>query len=953
MSSRTRGVPRKRRQAGAVRPGQFADRGIVSRELPEPALRSVAWCPGSDARHARRQTPGLLIRRPAPTQVVIPAITKEQETATDGVQFQEDVNVRKNIFLSRSGTSVSSTGAADPREPRARKAALMILFVGILVLAFAAYLNVTPSAAIDGAQSAATSGLSSWNPNVTCAADLVTIQDVLGSAYPHQALSGSRYQHNATSGGIPLERSLSPPCTITNITGAVLSPFVQINGVSLYGYGVKTTDCSGWYSKQNGGQRYPGNKTFCTNAGQTITLGTTSGYMKIGIERDRLGKGYCGPNVPSCNNETHGQEQSNGSISLDVQGVVFWERPYHWELHPFTAWKLSNSPPPPPPNSPPSAPQNLAATGGNAQVTLTWQAPASDGGSPIANYKIYRGVAPGSEALLTTVGNVLTYTDSAVTNGVTYYYQVSAVNSPGEGAKSNEASATPNAPPPPPTPPSAPQNLAATAGNAQVGLAWQAPSSNGGSPITNYRIYPGTSSNGETLLATIGNVLTYTDTSVTNGVTFYYQVSTVPGTAASPPSSEASATPSAAPPPPSPPSAPQNLAATGGNAQVGLTWQAPASNGDSPITNYKIYRGTASGGETLVATIGNQLSYSDGGLTNGVTEYYQVSAVNAAGEGPRSNEASATPTAPATPPGAPQGLSATAGDATVTLTWSAPSSNGGSPITNYRIYRGTSSNGETLLATIGNVLTYTDTAVTNGVTYYYQVSAVNGAGEGPRSNEASATPSPPPPPNAPPTVDFTWTPTSGDTTTVFTFTATASDDHDPPNTIQIRWDWTGDGTWDTTWSATKTASHTFSSPGSYTVVVQAKDSGRLTATQSHTIIVTAPPPPGDFSISASPTSRHIVCGSVGSSGITLTSLNGLSGTASLSASISSSGLVLFWPTVSVSPSSVTLPSGGTATSTLTVSTSALTTPGTYTVTVTATIGSITHSVDVTVLVTLT
>src|SRR5436309_1925064 len=782
MSSRTRGVPRKRRQVGAVRPGQFADRGIVSRELPEPALRSVAWCPGSDARHARRQTPGLPIRRPAPTQVVIPARTKEQETATDGVQFQEDVNVRKNIFLSRSGTSVSSTGTADPREPRARKAALMILFVGILVLAFAAYLNVTPSAAIDGAQSAATSGLSSWNPNVTCAADLVTIQDVLGSAYPHQALSGSRYQHNATSGGIPLERSLSPPCTITNITGAVLSPFVQINGVSLYGYGVKTTDCSGWYSKQNGGQRYPGNKTFCTNAGQIITLGTTSGYMKIEIDRDWLGKGYCGPNVPSCNNETLGQEQSNGSISLDVQGFVFWEGPYHWELHPFTAWKLSNPPPPPPPNSPPSAPQNLAATGGNAQVTLTWQAPASDGGSPITNYKIYRGGAPTTETLLTTVGNVLTYTDSAVTNGVTYYYQVSAVNSPGEGAKSNEASATPNTPPPPPTPPSAPTNLVATGGNAQVGLTWQAHGSNGGSTITNYKIYRGGAPSTETLLTTVGAVTSYTDTAVTNGVTYYYQVSAVNNVGEGPRSNEASATPSAAPPPPSPPSAPQNLAATGGNAQVTLTWQAPASNGGSPITNYKIYRGTTSGGETLVATIGNQLSYSDGGLTNGVTYYYQVSAVNNVGEGPRSNEASATPTAPATPPGAPQGLGATADDATVTLTWSSPSSNGGSPITKYRIYRSTTGGGETLQATIGNVLTYSDTSVTNGVTYYYQVSAVSNVGEGPRSNEASATPTAPAgPPGAPQGLVAT----AGDATVTLTWSAPNSNGGSPITNYRI------------------------------------------------------------------------------------------------------------------------------------------------------------------------
>src|SRR6266480_3319675 len=797
---------------------------------------------------------------------------KSPETATDGVQFQEHVNVRQNIPLLRFGSSVSHTGAASPREPRARKAALMILFAGILVLASAAYLNVTRSAAIDGAQSAATSLLSSWNPNVSCVPALVTVQTILGSSYPAQSLSGSQYQVSSADGGIPDKRALSPPCTIRNVHNNVVSTFVEVDSVYLYDYLFDSGDCSKGYKQVNGGGPYPNNQTFCDNTGDIRAMGTTDGYIHIEFDQDWLAKGYCGSSVSYCNNVTIAQQVSSGTISLDLQGFVYWDDT-HWELHPLAAWKLSAPP------SPPSAPQNLAATAGNAQVTLNWQAPASDGGSSITNYKIYRGVAPGSETLLTTVGNVLTYTDSGVSNGLTYYYQVSAVNSPGEGAKSNEASATPSAPPPPPTPPSAPQNLAATAGNAQVTLNWQAPSSNGGSlitnyriyrgtssngetlkatignvltytdttvtngvtyyyqvsavnaagegprsneasatpsapatppsapqglvatagdatvtltwsapssnggsPITNYKIYRGTSSNGETLKATIGNVLTYTDTSVTNGVTYYYQVSAVNAAGESPRSNEASATPSAPPPPPTPPSAPTNLVATVGNAQVGLTWQAPASNGGSPITNYKIYRGTTSGGETLVATIGNQLSYSDGGLTNGVTYYYKVSAVNNVGEGPQSNEASATPTAPATPPSAPQGLGATAGDATVTLTWSAPSSNGGSPITNYRIYRGTASGGETLKATIGNVLTYTDTAVTNGVTYYYQVSAVNSAGEGPRSNEASATPTAP---AGPPTAPQGLGATAGDATVTLTWSAPSSNGGSPITNYKI------------------------------------------------------------------------------------------------------------------------------------------------------------------------
>src|SRR6266566_9937644 len=340
-------------------------------------------------------------------------------------------------------------GAWHRRRATSRRGLLVFLLV--LGLAIAGLIAGPMASAIQSGLSPSStpgsvteSGLTSWNPHVSCSADLVTIRDVLGPAYPTQTVNGSRYQTNSTAGGIPQERALSPPCTITNKTGTVLSPFVQINSVSLYGYGVKTTDCSAWYSKQNGGSRYPNNQTFCSNAGQIITIGTTRGYMKIEIDRDWLGKGYCGVGVPFCDNATLAQQQSNGSISLDVQGFVFWEGPWHWEIHPFTAWRLSSS------VTPPSAPQNLEAVAGDANVGLSWQAPASDGGSPITNYQIYRGTTAGGATFLATVGDVLTYSDTDVTNGQSYFYQVTARNAAGESPRSNEVSATPNPPPPPP-----------------------------------------------------------------------------------------------------------------------------------------------------------------------------------------------------------------------------------------------------------------------------------------------------------------------------------------------------------------------------------------------------------------------------------------------------------------------------------------------------------------------
>ena len=88
----------------------------------------------------------------------------------------------------------------------------------------------------------------------------------------------------------------------------------------------------------------------------------------------------------------------------------------------------------------PSAPQNLQATGHIGNVTLSWHAPSSDGGSPITGYKIYRSSSSGTEGYLVTVGNVTSYTDTGLASGHTYFYKIIAVNSKGASPASNEVS---------------------------------------------------------------------------------------------------------------------------------------------------------------------------------------------------------------------------------------------------------------------------------------------------------------------------------------------------------------------------------------------------------------------------------------------------------------------------------------------------------------------------------
>jgi subtilisin family serine protease len=105
------------------------------------------------------------------------------------------------------------------------------------------------------------------------------------------------------------------------------------------------------------------------------------------------------------------------------------------------------------------------------------------------------------------------------------------------------------------------------------------------------------------------------------------------------------------PPPPPPgvcpcaPSAPA-LADSVIGTTVRLTWAPPASDGGSPLTGYAVYRGATAGGEgaTPIATLARSAtSYDDAAGVPGATSFYQVTATNAVGEGPRSNEQSGSP----------------------------------------------------------------------------------------------------------------------------------------------------------------------------------------------------------------------------------------------------------------------------------------------------------------------
>jgi outer membrane protein assembly factor BamB len=189
------------------------------------------------------------------------------------------------------------------------------------------------------------------------------------------------------------------------------------------------------------------------------------------------------------------------------------------------------------------------------------------------------------------------------------------------------------------------------------------------------------------------------------------------------------------------PSAPMNASAAGAPNAIVLKWEPPNDNGAPPdfvgsgIEAYNIYRGTASGNEKYYdRTNGTILTYADNSVNAGAIYFYEVTAVNPEGESGFSNEISAQEPV-ITAPSPPSDLTAVPQDNGIYLQFNQPSSNGGSTITQFVIYRGTQHGSESVHQTLPATQTnYLDTQVAPGQTYYYFVEAVNSAGLSSPSN---------------------------------------------------------------------------------------------------------------------------------------------------------------------------------------------------------------------------
>ena len=358
------------------------------------------------------------------------------------------------------------------------------------------------------------------------------------------------------------------------------------------------------------------------------------------------------------------------------------------------------------PASPPGAPTGVSAVGGAGQATVSFIAPASDGGSAVTSYTVtsspggVTATCPGSPCVVT-----------GLTNGTAYTFTVHATNGIGDSAESAASTAVT-----PLSVPGAPAIASVTPGDGQVSVSFSAPASDGGSPITSYTV---TSSPGGLTATCPGSPCVITGLTNGTGYTFTVHATNAQGDSAES-SASTGVTPAAVP------GAPTGVSAVAGAGQASVSFTAPASDGGSPITSYTIT--SAPGGVTATCPASPCVIT---GLTNGTAYTFTVQATNSAGTSVAS--ASSSSVTPVTVPGAPSIASVTPADGQVSVSFSAPASDGGSPITSYTV---TSSPGSLTATCPGSPCVLT--GLTNGTGYTFTVHATNTVGDSAESSASTA-----------------------------------------------------------------------------------------------------------------------------------------------------------------------------------------------------------------------
>ena len=420
----------------------------------------------------------------------------------------------------------------------------------------------------------------------------------------------------------------------------------------------------------------------------------------------------------------------------------------------YGAWSSSSTATPT--QQKPDAPAAPTLTVKDRALDVSWTAPASNGAN-ITDYDVqYRACTATPKSCTTSptwgswtsrdhTGAGTSTTISSLTNGTAYQVQVQATNSVGDSPWSPSAKATPA------TTPSKPAQPTVTAGAQQLAVSWTAPSSDGGSAITGYKVRycdqsTGCDADDEWTTETLtGTGTSTTLTGLTNGATYRVQVAATNSRGDSAWSSYRTGKPVDRPATPDAPTL------VSGNGSLTVRWAAPASNG-SAITGYKVrYCNTSDSNKdcysdyddwTTKNVTGTSTTISS--LTNGNSYEVEVQARNAVGSSAWSGVTTGMPGAPA----APSRPTLTVGNQQLGVSWSAPSDRGDT-ITSYDLYYCDSTDTANPCTDDDNwndaghydtTTTSTITGLTNGTAYKVRVRARNGRGAGGWSPEATATP---------------------------------------------------------------------------------------------------------------------------------------------------------------------------------------------------------------------